>query len=582
MNKRIFNKSVYYVIGLLMLICLSSCDNKSGNIIISHLPVQVDEDGKWGFISRDGTVILEDEFIEEPSPVINNIFYALDNNGYTVYRLEDNCYKELAELNNLASVGYMENNRLPICRKGESISVVDNNGNTIFHLDKIDDIPVKSCRSYSNGIMPVELADGTIVYVDTDGNKLFGRRFSGGSYFRNGYAVVSEIPNDSTELEDGNVFVIIDMSGKQVFIPEDDFEFDEDQENGSLSFMLQLISLERKNRFFIYQFDGFSKCKCPAKVEMVNYVLGDYYIFSNDDDEMGVMDYNGEQLIRPHYKRLIPIGNLFLAKKDKYDEDIYLIDIKDTQINALEGENIVRPEDDFFDFPIIVETEDDEMYLLASKGNKLNKKIVANIEYDFEDIGVVYSNIFETEKVVNALLSITGNGSGIPTDSIAYFRKEGTAHCYPYNVPFLRTAKVQDLKDKKSANYLYSTGEGYRVLFDVTFDEVIAKNYNGELSLSRSAWLKQLGFTARFDQSFVSERVAKELSNKLRTSGCNIEYEKRSNCDSYILFRSNNNEQTILLKVDKNNIYCYIVSGTDSVIDSWKKWIDDNLNNKKS
>lgn len=580
MNTIISKKNIASIVGLLMLFCFSSCGKKSGNIIISHMPVQVDEDGKWGLISRDGTIVLEDEFISEPSPVINDVFYTLDKDGYTVYRLKDGNYQEIAGLNNLASVGYMQDNRLPISRKGECISVVDNDGNTIFQLNEIDNIAVKSCRSYSNGIMPVELSDGTTVYIDTDGNKLFGRRFVGGSSFRNGFAVVSEMPEDSTDVEEEQGFVVINTSGEKVFTPEDDFEIDEDHENGGVSFMSQLISLVRKDRFYVYQFDGSSKCKCPAKVEMVNYVFDDYYIFSNDDDEMGVMDYNGEQLIRPHYKRLIPIGNLFLAKKDKYDDDIHLIDIKDTQINTLEGEDIVRPEDDFFDFPIIVETEDDEMYLLDNKGNKLNRKIVSNIEDDFEDIGVVYSNVFDSENILNALLRITGNGSGIPSDSIAFFTKEGSAHCYPYNVSFLRTAKIQDLKDKKSANYLYSTGEGYRVLFDVTFDEVIAMYYDGVLSLSRSAWLKQLGFTARFDQPFVSERVAKELTKKLCTNGCNIEYEKSRNSDSYILLRSNNNEQTLLLQVDMYNICCYIVSGTDSVIDSWKKWIDDKINNK--
>lgn len=577
MNAKIVGKSIVSVVGLLMLFCLSSCDDKSGNIIISHMPVQVDEDGKYGLISRDGTIVLEDEFISEPSPVINNIFFVLDKNGYTVYRLEDNNYKEIVGLDNLASVGYLEDNRLPISRKGECISVVDKDGNTIFNLDNIDDIPVKSCRSYSNGIMPVELADGTTAYIDTYGNKLFGRRFAGGINFRNGYAVVLEMPNDSTKSDNDNTFVIINTKGEKIFIPEDDFEIDDDQEKGSISFLSQLISLVRKDRFYVYQFDGSSRCKCPAEVEMVNYVLDDYYIFSNDDDEMGVMDYNGEQLIRPHYEQLIPIGNLFLAKKDKYDNDIYLIDIKDAQIKTLEGEDFVRPKDDFFDFPIIVETEDEEMYLLDNKGNKLNQKIVANIEEDFEDIGIVDSNVFDTEKIINSLLNITGNGSGIPTDSIAFFRKEGSAHCYPYNVSFLRKAKLQDLKDKKSYNYLYSAGEGYRVLFDVTFDEVIARYYDGKLSLSRSAWLKQMGFTARFYQPFISERVAKELSSKLCSNGCNIEYEKSRNCDSYILFRSNNNEQTLLLQVNKYNLYCYIAPGTDSVIESWKKWIDDEM-----
>lgn len=576
-----YKKSLIPIVTLLWQLCICSCGNESGNILISHMPAQVDEDGKWGFISRDGTIILEDEFSEEPSPVINNIFYALDENGYTVYRLKDDKYQEIVGLKDLAGVGYMQDNRLPICRKGECISVVNSDGSTIFQLDKIDGIAVNSCRSYSNGIMPVELADETIVYVDADGHKLFGRRFSGGSSFRNGYALVSEMQNDSTELDDKVRLVVIDTNGEKVFVPEDDFEFDEDQEDGGISFMLQLIPFVRNDRFFICQFDGSIKCKCPAKVEMVNYVLDDYYVFSNDDDDMGVMDYSGEQLIRPHYEQLVPIGNMFLAKKDEDDDNICLIDIKDTQINTLEGEDIVRPEDSFYDFPIIVETADEEMYLLDKKGNKLNRKIVANIENDFEDIGVVYSNIFDTENVVNSLLRITGNGTGVPTDSIAYFIKEGSTHCYPYNVSFLRTAKVQDLKDKKKAHCLYSFGEGYRVWFNVFFDEPIVKNYNGVLSLSHSAWVNQLGFTAIFEQPFVSERVAKELSNQLCKFGCSIEYMNSKDCDSYFLLRSNNSKQAMLLRVDMYNVYCWITTGTDTVINSWKKRIDDQIDRKK-
>ena len=473
----------------------------------------------------------------------------------------------------------MQDGLLPISRKGEHISVVDKEGSTVFLLDKIDNLAVKSCASYSNGIMHVELADNTVAYVDTEGQMLFGRRFAEGLPFRNGFAIVRELQEDSQEADDEKLYTIIDTSGKPVFVHEDGFEIDDDMDGGGFSFSSQLIASVKKKKFYIYQFDGSLKCKCPAKVKMVNYVCDNYYVFSNDDDEMGVMDYNGEQLIRPHYEQLIPIGNLFLAQKESDDDEIRLIDIKDTQIKTMDGEEIVRAENMLFDFPLVVETEDDEMYLLDNKGNKLNKKSVSNIEDDFEDIGSVSSNFFDSENVLNTMLRITGNGTGVPLDSAAYFKRNGV-HCHTYNVPFLKNIKLQDYKNKKNASYRCSTENDYFVNFDVTFDEVIAREYDGVLSLSSTAWLTQLGFTTRFYQPFVSERVIKELSSKLCDYGCSVEYKKSKNLDSFVLLRSNDNNYAILLQSSMYYLYCTIEGDPNKALEKWKNEVDEFVSKK--
>ena len=84
----------------------------------------------------------------------------------------------------------MNDGLIPVCKENEHIRVLNANGRLEFSLDSISDIEVAGCFSYSCKKLRVLLVNGEFVYLDQQGNQLFGRTYSWATDFDGGYAVV--------------------------------------------------------------------------------------------------------------------------------------------------------------------------------------------------------------------------------------------------------------------------------------------------------------------------------------------------------------------------------------------------------
>lgn len=543
------SKVYLFFISLFCHLIFVSCNDKEG-VLISYMPVQIEEDGPWSFIGRDGEIFLKDVFDEndEPSPIVDDVFYVDGKDGKSVYRIEGDSYTEIEGLSDLAYVGYMQNGLMPVCRKGERIIVVDKEGNTKFALSQFDKVEVDLCKSFSEGLMLVKLQDGTVLYVNTEGENAFGRRFGFGSNFYNGYALVKELDNDGNS--SGGV-CIINKDGDVVYKFKKSMEIGD---GGTIEFYKQLFSVENNEKMCIYNFQGEEICRCPSKVEDTGNLLKDYYIYKNDDDEYGVMDYENKQLIHSKYKQMIPLGRYFLCIGKNDNEEIKLVDIEDNELKTIDGKFIIKPQNFGFDFPVIIDTDNDEMYIIDNKANIINNKLYACINYDFfvdDDFGEVESCYAPIEEIAEQMSALTDKPS-----VYGAFINNGEPHCFPKDISFVRNMQISQLEEKHDATTLVSSGLNYSTTYTVNFDWVIVKK--DSTTLSNDAWLNKIIIKTSCDEYHIAAMVSERLLSNLVDKGYRKEEENGVYPKRYLLINENNN-YVIGLQTDMDVtiwIYC--------------------------
>ena len=556
---------IEYIALTLIALLLGGCSKeKPKGAFVDYMPVQIEEDDRWSFIGRNGEIFLKQEFEEddEPSPIINGVFYVGGNNGITVYRLEDGKCVEIEGLEGLVYAGYMQDGLMPVCKKGERICVVDKDGLTHFELSAYDGIEVDACNSFAEGFMLVRLQDDTYVYVDKEGNNAFGRRFKWGTNFVNGHAFVKELDDSSY-----NQATIIDKTGEVIYQMKGKEELDEDC---CISFQNKLFSFEYDDRFLVYDFNGNELCRCPTKVEDTHFLLEDYYIYEDDDDAWGVMDYENKQLIRAKYDVIVPFGRYFLAIHENSEDEIKLIDIDDNEIKKIDGEKIIALENLGFDFPVIIDTDNDEMYIIDKKANLMGQS-VARINYDdlkSGEFGMVESCYAPIDEISENMIGLTD----VPSSYGAFVGKEGN-RCFPKDVSFLRSMPINELQGKYEASITIGEGVNHKTDYYVYFDEPIARF--DSTTLSNTAWLNKIVIQTACDEPHIAKMIGQQIVQKLTMNG--KKQDSASDNGLRYLFVDKKNDVALKLEMTISyTSYVTIAIGCGCNASSWRQWVTAN------
>ena len=554
--------SIRVLVGIVL--CLScSSGQDSSYLTIDCLSAQVGESGNWGFIGRDGQVILENEFEEEPSPVVDGVFSVEEDEGYTVFRLTGDNYERIDGLTGLAKVGYMQNGLLPVCREGERIMVVNTDGKKQFELVQFYDQEVESCESYSEGFMPVWLADGTKLYVNTQGQDAFGRRFAWCGPFRNGFAVVGEL-KEGEEDDPYEDVCVINTDGDIVCHFNHSIMPDE---SASINFMEKLYSGNtRKDRCVIYRFDGEELLRCPSDVRKAVLLLEDCFVYESDDGERGLMDYSGKQLIQPDYEQLVPLGGeYFLGVLDSYEEKIRILDRNNEKVGTLDGEKVVVPQMFFMDFPKIVDTAYDGMYLIDSKGKRLNEKSVRDIstlELEEGKFGEVENLYVPLDSIVNTLCTLTHNGVGTPMSYGINFN-----HCTPSDIPYIKSKPTSRFEGVGTVQMEIAKGFGYEITMALIFNAPVVEK--GKNVLNSQARIDNIMIYVKSDKRCASRLIEQEFSKRLEKEGCAIIAQKN---DRFIrrLYSGKTGENLILCRSQEYSFEIWLSEKSEQRVAIWK------------
>ncbi len=213
-------KSIFTSLALAA-VCLpavTSCSGDERDLPFDYIAVQVDKDGSWSFYGPDGEVLLKDEFKNNPSNVVDGYFFVQEGKKelYTLYKFDKKKPEAIAE--GFKQLGYMGDGLIPSVRENERISVLDNKGKVKFTLQPVNGKEVTVCESrYNEGLLRIGVDDGDdktkYGYINTDGKVVISPKFSRGSNFKDGLAIVCL--SDETRGEKAE-YAIIDKNGETV------------------------------------------------------------------------------------------------------------------------------------------------------------------------------------------------------------------------------------------------------------------------------------------------------------------------------------------------------------------------------
>lgn len=197
------------VVALLMTACSGS--DTTYQYKTQYLPVQLVGSEKWSILDvNSGEVIARDAFVKAPSPIVDGMFYVMNDDGS--YDYYDVSAPTTPVAGHFGSVTSFSDDGVAVCsRMGGSLCVIDRKGQVIKELPK----EVSQCSMFSRGMATFQNDNGSWGYINTSGDTIVPANYSSANLFLyNDYALVVDEsqPNDSTLS-----FTVINKTGKVMF-----------------------------------------------------------------------------------------------------------------------------------------------------------------------------------------------------------------------------------------------------------------------------------------------------------------------------------------------------------------------------
>lgn len=310
------------------IVLLSSCQKEKNEL--NYLPCKTDKESNWGMVGPDGQMLFDDEFENQPSAVMNGLFYVKENNGYSVYAAEAKP-RLIGDLEGLADVGFLSEGVIAASRKGERISFFDKDGNQQFTLEPIKGKEITSVSGYFMDERATILnEDGECGVIDAKGNVIVEPKYAWVSRYSGGFAIAK--PMEYADSMKNVTYELIDKKGEVITKIEGyDSPFPYDYKwNPSYGF----IAAKKGDRWGIINKEGeFSKL--PSKVAWISNLNKKYVIFKSDDSKFGVMTHDGEIVVRAKYKSIdFATDDTFVCESDS--EKWYIVNNKDERTAEIE------------------------------------------------------------------------------------------------------------------------------------------------------------------------------------------------------------------------------------------------------
>lgn len=385
------------LIALAMSAGLASCGGSSGPIenAIEYFPFQLESDGKWGMIDKDGEVLFSEEFKSEPSPVIDGVFFVSEGDGYTLYKASDKP-KPINGCEKLLSVGIMTDGIVPISRENERITIINKSGETVAVLNPVAGKEiVYSSPMYSDGLLVAMNQDEKYGAVDKSGKVAVDFKYDQLYNFSEGYAFARK------ETNSGSKIIVLDKKGKEIASLKKDYSLVSTEFNHGLA----LVTDDDMRYGFVDTKGEFKRA--PGKVQAIGDFNSDNYVYANDSGEWGVMNMDGDVVIRAKY------NSLKMLNDDRYlavNRDEYLIlDSKGETIKEFDEYSwmSVLPGSNN-----LIARENSHYILIDDNGKALNKEEYKDITISPRTMTIM-SDFFNVDGIVaDVLESIKDNGIG--------------------------------------------------------------------------------------------------------------------------------------------------------------------------
>lgn len=396
-----------------ILAALCSC-SKSGDI--QYLPFQSDEDSNWGLVSTDGKVLFENEFKNEPTVVMHDRFFVKNADGkWELYSAQEK--PEEIGKNVYDQAGAFIEDVAPVVAKGQPIQFINKDGDVQFSLGNVDGQQITECTNFSEGVA-IFKAGKYYGCIDNKGNVIVKPEYIQISPASDGKMVAISKKYENSK-NGASSITILSTSGKVIAdISTKSFNDYENQFHDGALVVEQEIDDE--NRQGLINEKGEFIVRPSSKIHRIEGIENEKFIFY-DGDDYGVMDFKGNVVIRPKYKKLAFAGKgkLLWAVDDKEDANIKLIDEDENVISKSEYEGVLP----FHGSSAAVQVSKNSWIFIDEKCNE--KKINEDIyNIDDSEVGdnIFYSQYVDVEALVKSInlqktgflgISLNMNVSGI-------------------------------------------------------------------------------------------------------------------------------------------------------------------------
>ena len=133
---------------------------------VDGIPFKSSENGRWGMLRPNGTILFEEEFKDEPTIAHEGRFFVKNGNGlWEIFTADATPLKVGDEY---VSLGNFYNGVAPAVRKNEKISLIDRQGFIFAVLDKSGSKPITKISNFHYGYALFKAGDATGI-VNTNG-----------------------------------------------------------------------------------------------------------------------------------------------------------------------------------------------------------------------------------------------------------------------------------------------------------------------------------------------------------------------------------------------------------------------------
>ena len=465
---------------LTLIALLSSCGQKSADL--EYIPFRSSYDGRWGMISTDGKVLFDAEFNEMPQAAYCGRFFIKNNDGkYELYTAD--AKPQQVGGKTWADVSDFSDGLALAAEEGKPVAIINREGEQVADLSKIDGKTILAAKGLYEGYAIVETEDGTKGIVDDGGKTIIAPgKYKELEYIGEGKCLALDKKFENAE-KDQMVLQIISLKGKTLGeLNTSKINLEGARSSESLQFVNGLLgAYDTDGRGGLINEKGEWVLQPSEKIKHVIAVKGDNFIYSGEDG-MGVMDKNGEILIRGKYFMLQWAGDGLLwafDTKGDYKDKIMLINLKDDILGKERFENGYT----LIDGTRIAQLGKHDYGFIDEKGEvkKLDKNVnIAEIGLPKHDQWVE-SQYVDVERIVASLelegQKMYGIATWTPADkAIPAFaengQKDATCSVKPSDSPYSYF--------KSRAEYVCNLSNTVRINKYLEFNNYITRYSNGQ------------------------------------------------------------------------------------------------------
>lgn len=305
-----FKKTILWsMIALTSGILFSCSENTNSNRGGDYLAVKQDNDGLWSMVAPDGKMLFENEFKQNISDAVENLFIVPENKKKSLYKAEK-VPVPMEDYSNLLDVGEPSEGKVVLINRDEVIMAIRINGERLFSLPP----DIITCHaSFKNGLLGVCNDKAQWGFVNEKGEQVIPCKYITVTPFSEGHAIVAEYRNDRIKLsiidKNGNITAVV--QNYLYLIPSSTTFY-----NGRIP----VVNIDNQLGFLTV--DGVFE-KCSYKVTGISDVTNYGFIFQVAGGKYGAMDYQGEILVQPRFDGLafVPGSKNYIAKiQNRYSE----------------------------------------------------------------------------------------------------------------------------------------------------------------------------------------------------------------------------------------------------------------------